>query len=251
MQAYFTPALPILSGWPIIAHLITLIHFMFVNFPLLFQIAGKGVGVPSIDVLVHEVIRSQALLGWLMLGSSLAAKFVGLPQQIVTNFKDRASPEGYKWFIILGFVSYLTQSVQAASANDYWMVVAQAPGAIFTAALVIQMRLYKKPQVTIKPEMSPTAAPRSVSAILRPGLPPRAMLTYRVGDAEIGIPADLHIQRDDGRWPITRCYMEAGADGQAGLVIEYGTEPPPDAIMGLNHDWWVAYQLDAGGNPGL
>ena len=186
-----------------------------------------------------------------MLASSLAAKFFGLPQQIVTNFKDRASPDGYKWFIILGFVSYLTQSVQAATANDYWMVIAQTPGAIFTAALVVQMRLYKRPEVPIETAMKPTAAPNTVSALVSPGLQPRPILTFRLGDAEIGIPVDLHVRREDGRWPITRCYRQDALNGDAGLFIEYGMDPPADAIVGLNHDRWVAYQLDADPNPGL
>jgi len=251
VSAYFTPPLPFLSGWPIIAHLVSLFLFTCDNYSLMLRLAGPATGVPSLGTFLHEVIRSQALLGWLMLGSSLAAKFVGLPQQIVTNFKDRASPEGYKWFIVLGFVSYLTQSVQAATAHDYWMVIAQAPGAIFTAALVIQMRLYKKPRLCIETELRPIVAPRTVSALVAPGLQPRAMLTFRVGDAEIGIPADLYIQREDGRWPISRCYMQEDGSGNPGLVIDYGTEPPPDAIMGLNHDRWVAYQLNADSNPGL
>lgn len=83
-----------------------------------------------------------AVLGAIMLASSLGAKFVGLPRQIAENYRRKTAPQGMRWFAVLGLVSYGSQALYS-SLKGYWLVAgAAAPGAVIIAVFLWQLLHY-------------------------------------------------------------------------------------------------------------
>jgi hypothetical protein len=240
-----------LHGWPLLAHLTSHVHSAFGWTATYVPLAADTYVLPQIHTLTHLVAQSQAVLGILMVVSSLAAKFFGLPQQIVANFKGKTSPVGYRWFIILGFVSYLTQSVQAAYAHDPMMVIAQAPGSVFTALLLIQMRLYKGAEVFLERGPADISSPSGIASIVTTHAPPVTVLTYELGDVTFGIPADAFIKDPSGAARVSRVFREDTTAGNSSMVIVYGQVPTGDDCLQLDRATRAARHMGADPNPGL
>lgn len=78
------------------------------------------------------------IVGWLMLASSLASQVVGLPQQIIKNFR-RKSVEGLSiLFFTAGVSSYVTATWWALLERQWLLAASRMPGALFTSVIVLQ-----------------------------------------------------------------------------------------------------------------
>lgn len=83
-----------------------------------------------------------AILGAVMVTSSLAAKLVGLPRQAVRNYQRKTAPHAMRWFTALGFVSYASQALWALVRGDWLLFAVQVPGAAVIAVCLVQALRY-------------------------------------------------------------------------------------------------------------
>ena len=54
MSTLIATPVPFLPGWQLLVHLVSLIHFTVVNFPILSQVATIGLNLPPIGALLHK-----------------------------------------------------------------------------------------------------------------------------------------------------------------------------------------------------
>lgn len=83
-----------------------------------------------------------AVLGTVMVASSLGAKLVGLPRQAVRNWQRKTAPHAMRWFSALGFVSYTSQAAWALVKGDWVLFAVQVPGAAVIAVVLWQAVRY-------------------------------------------------------------------------------------------------------------
>ena len=81
-------------------------------------------------------------LGAVMLASSLAAKFIGLPRQIAANYQRKTAPHAMRWFSALALVSYSSQALWSALHADWLLCAAQSPGAAVVGVCLWQALRY-------------------------------------------------------------------------------------------------------------
>jgi uncharacterized protein with PQ loop repeat len=75
---------------------------------------------------------------------SLTIVFVGLPQQIYKNWKNKNCKGLATSLIFAAFGTYTLWSLYGWMKPELFLAISQTPGSIFALILVIQFFLYKK-----------------------------------------------------------------------------------------------------------
>ena len=81
-------------------------------------------------------------LGVIMVASSLAAKFIGLPRQLMVNRRKGSAPHAMTWFARLGVVAYSSRSLWCFVHHDWILGLSEAPGVVVAAILLWQVMRY-------------------------------------------------------------------------------------------------------------
>jgi hypothetical protein len=170
-------------------------------------------------------------LGWAMLTTSLGAKIVGLPQQIRQSWRTKTAPHGLRWFMYLGFASYLTQAVYNGLEHVWLTCAAASPGVALAGIIIVQMRLYPAATTPVV-AMAAAAAPGTtdVSKVLLPHL----IISEGIVLGEIRAGPDMSTMLFlPLRWLGTRLTLtrETRDDGLDELVIASPGEAPPPAYF--------------------
>ena len=82
------------------------------------------------------------ILGAVMMASSLGAKFVGLPRQILENHRRKTAPHSMRWFACLCTLSYTSTSLWCFLKGDWPVGAAAAPGGVIAAFIFWQALRY-------------------------------------------------------------------------------------------------------------
>ena len=87
-----------------------------------------------------------AIVAALTLILSLLTKFIGLPDQIVKNYK-RKSTDGLSFsYYLIAFLSYVAWTAHGLIQHDSVIVFAQVLGIVTTGAILCQMLVYRPKQ---------------------------------------------------------------------------------------------------------
>jgi hypothetical protein len=86
-----------------------------------------------------------ALLGWLMLATSLLAICDGLPRQIWATARTKTAPLVLRRFMAWALAAYLLRAVYAAATGSFLIALAAVPGVAGMAVLLWQS--YRYPRV--------------------------------------------------------------------------------------------------------
>jgi hypothetical protein len=80
-----------------------------------------------------------------MVVASFGAVLDGMPRQIIANWRGRTASPVLRRFLLWGFAAYALRALHTASRLDYLTALAALPGALGTAILLLQQRIYPSP----------------------------------------------------------------------------------------------------------
>lgn len=82
------------------------------------------------------------LFGVIAVCSSLIMVLFGMPRQVMKNY-HRKSCEGLDLFLFIAvLLAYLSWSTYGLIKPDYFLLVSQIPGAILSAIILVQFKIY-------------------------------------------------------------------------------------------------------------
>jgi uncharacterized protein with PQ loop repeat len=84
------------------------------------------------------------LLGYIAASTSLLMIVLGLPRQILTNYR-RQSCEGLDFVLVVSaFATYFVWALYGWFKPDKFLLCSQLPGVVLTLVIMIQFAIYRK-----------------------------------------------------------------------------------------------------------
>src|SRR5580692_3817224 len=88
-----------------------------------------------------DIVSAVTLL---CLALSIGVKVVGMPDQILSNYRRKSTTGLSGWFIVSTLISYVLWVVHGLQVHDEALVIGQGLGAVVTIVIVVQMIQYRQ-----------------------------------------------------------------------------------------------------------
>jgi len=87
----------------------------------------------------------EATLGSAATCALVAYTCIGVPAQLLTNRKRRSTEGLSPWMVLLSWIAFVLFTGYGAVKPDWFVVVANAPGAVLLFLMLLQFVAYRQP----------------------------------------------------------------------------------------------------------